>query len=386
MSQKVDKFLPVSKPEISQKTVEALVEVVSSGWIATGPKTQEFEKKLADYFGGNTALTVTSNTVGLYTSLKAIGIKPGDKVITTPLTFAATVNAIELAGATPLFVDVDKNTFNIDVNEIAKVNDENVKAVIPVHYAGIPVDMDPLLKLAKERNWRVIEDSAHAMGSYYKNKKIGSFGDIQVFSFHPIKNMTTGEGGCITCNPNDKDFIRFIELFRFHGIDRSIWDRFSKKGSQGYDVVMPGFKFNMSDIQSVIGIHQLSEVDDMNAKRLNISNKYREAFKSCKHIQVQALPEYDHVSSCHLFPIVLETTEIRDELAAFLREQNIGTTPYYFPVHLFSYYKDKYGYNIGAFPNAEYVGSRVLCIPLYPSMSDDEQEYVINHIMEFFNE
>lgn len=387
MSQKVEKFLPVSKPEISDRTINELVDVIKSGWIATGPKTKQFEEDLSNYFGSRKALTVTSNTVGLYTSLKALGIGAGDSVITTPLTFAATVNAIELVGAKPVFVDVDIDTFNIDVNKVSDVTDESVKAVIPVHYAGLPVDMDPLSDIASNRGWSVIEDAAHAMGSEYKNKRIGSFGDIQVFSFHPIKNMTTGEGGCISFDPNRADFDRFIQLFRFHGIDRSIWDRFSKKGgNQMYDIAMPGLKFNMSDIQSVLGIYQLKEVDDMNEKRRVLAERYRDAFCSSTNIKLQGVPSYEHVNSCHLFPIVLKDSDTRDRLAEFLREHNIGTTPYYFPVHLFSYYKEKYGFKTGDYPNAEYIGSRVLCIPLYPSLKLEEQQYVINRMLEFFDE
>ena len=383
--QKVSDFLPVSKPEISDDTINDLIEVIKSGWIATGPKTQEFEKCLSEYFDGNRALSMTSNTVGLYSALKALGVGAGDAVITTSLTFVATVNAIELTGATPIFVDVDAKTFNIDVSKIEEISNKNVKAVIPVHYAGLPVDMDPLIDLAKKRGWKIIEDAAHAMGSYYKGRKIGSFGDIQVFSFHPIKNMTTGEGGCITVNPNETEFIKFIELFRFHGIDRSIWDRFSKESkSQNYDIAIPGFKFNMSDIQATIGLHQLKEVEEMNEKRRQLASNYRDKFASCEHVEMQGIPEYDHVHSGHLFPILLCDSEVRDKLAAFLKEKSIGTTPYYYPVHLFSYYSKKYGYKVGDLPIAESIGSRILCIPLYPSLSDEKQEYVIENILNYF--
>lgn len=383
MLQKVDHFLPVSKPEISKNTVSELVEIINSGWIATGPKTKQFEENLSKFFDNRAAITVTSNTAGLYITLKMFDIGPGDYVVTTPLTFVATVNAIMLAGATPLFVDVDQDTFNIDVNKIAALNNAKIKAIIPVHYAGLPVDMDPLLDLARQRNWHVIEDAAHAMGASYKGQKIGTFGDVQVFSFHPIKNMTTGEGGCVVLDKNASDLRRFVELFRFHGIDRSIWDRFSKKGSQTYDIAMPGFKFNMSDIQSVIGNHQLAELEGMNGKRRTIIARYREAFEDVPGIAMQGVPSYEHVHSGHLFPILLKDTQARDDLAEFLREHNIGTTPYYFPVHLFSYYKGKYGYKIGDFPNAEYIGFRVLCLPLYPSLSEEEQTFVIDCILEF---
>lgn len=380
--QKVDNFLPLSRPTISDETIEEVTKVLKSGWLATGPLTQKFEQNLSSYFGRD-SLCFTSATAGLHASLFAIGIRPGDEVITTPLTFVATSNVIAMLGAKPVFVDIEKDTFNIDATKIESACTDRTKAIMPVHYAGLPVDLDPIYEIAKRRNLRVIEDAAHAMGTSYKNKKIGSFGDIQVFSFHPIKNMTSGEGGCVVLN--DEAEKKTLSLERFHGIDRSIWDRFSKNGSYYYDVVIPGFKSNMSDIQAAIGLHQLNELETLNERRRYLSNRYRKAFSDLTDkISMQAKPDYEFVHSGHLFPIcVLDATK-RDEFMSFLKENSIGTTPYYTPLHLFSYYQKKFGYRKGDFPNAEYVGERIVCLPLYYALKDEEQDYIIDTVRNFF--
>ena len=382
--QKVDKFIPLSRPTISEETISEVVNVLRSGWLATGPLTQKFEQKLKEYFGGRrTVCTMTSNTMGLQAALMAIGVKAGDEVIVPPLTFAATANTVASLGAKPVFVDVDKDTFNIDPNKIEQACTPKTKAIMPVHYAGVPVDLDAIYEIAKRKNLRVIEDAAHAMGTSYKGKRIGSFGDIQVFSFHPIKNMTTGEGGCVVLPEENVDELKLLNLQKFHGIDRSIWDRFSKSASCYYDVVFPGCKSNMSDIQSAIGLHQLDELEAMNERRRQLIECYIDAFKDKDYITYQKDPEYDFVHSGHLFPICVEPN-YKDDLMAFLKENLIGTTPYYTPLHYFTYYQKEFGYKKGDFPNAEYIGDRVICIPLYSGLSDDEQDYIVQKIDEFF--
>lgn len=381
--QKVDYFIPLSKPTISEETINDVVKVLRSGWLATGPITKQFEQNLTEYFGGRKSMCFTSATAGLREALVAVGVKEGDEVITTSLTFVATANVIAMLGAKPVFVDIDCCTFNIDANKIEAACTPKTKVIMPVHYAGLPVDLDPIYEIAKRKNLRVIEDAAHAVGTSYKNKKIGSFGDIQVFSFHPIKNMTSGEGGCVVLNSESEQ--KTLELLRFHGIDRSIWDRFSKNGSQYYDVVCPGFKSNMSDIQSAIGIHQLEEVEQLNQKRRDLSDKYRSAFlELSNHMAMQQNPGYDFIHSGHLFPVCILDANKRDSFMSFLKEKNIGTTPYYMPVHLFSYYRSTFGYSEGDLKNTEYIGSRVVCLPLYSGMTNQEQEYVIDIVKEFF--
>lgn len=376
-----EKFLPLSRPHLSKETIDEVVKVLESGWLATGYLTQRFESELSKYFGRKT-FCFTSATSGLQASLIAIGVKPGDEVITTPLTFVATANTIAILGAKPVFVDVERDTFNIDPNQVLDAISDKTKAIMPVHYAGLSVDMDEIYKIAKEKGIRVIEDAAHAFGSCYKNRKIGSFGDIQVFSFHPIKNLTSGEGGAVVLDdPNEQ---KTIELQRFHGIDRSIWDRFSKTASCYYDVVFPGLKSNMSDIQAAIGIHQLSELEDMNNKRRRLMARYKAGFLDMKDdISFQNDPHFEHIHSGHLFAVLVDPKK-RDDFMAFLKERSIGTTPYYTPLHLFSYYQKTFGYKGGDFVNAEYIGNRVVCLPLYPALTDAEQDYIIETIREFF--
>jgi dTDP-4-amino-4,6-dideoxygalactose transaminase len=381
--QKVNKFLPVSRPALSEETIEEVVKVLRSGWLATGPITQQFEGKLSEYFGGRTAMCFSSATAGLQAALMAIGVGEGDEVITTSMTFAATANVIALLRAKPVFVDIDRTTFNIDPQRILDACTSRTKAIMPVHYAGLPVDLDPIYEIAQRRNLRVIEDAAHAMGSAYKGKRIGTFGDIQVFSFHPIKNMTSGEGGCVVSNSPAEQ--RFLNLQRFHGIDRSIWDRFSKNASCYYDVVYPGSKSNMSDLQSILGIHQLKEVEQLNAKRRTLADRYRIAFADVvDKIVPQGIPSYDFVHSGHLFPICVADASSKDDLMSFLKENFIGTTPYYQPVHLFSYYRDTFGYKEGDLEHTEYVGKRIISIPLYPTLENYEQDYIIDTIKKFF--
>jgi len=381
--QKVEKFLPLSRPTISKETIDEVVKVLESGWLATGPLTQKFEAELSKYFGDRKAACFTSATAGLHASLIAIGIKPGDEVITTPLTFVATANVIAMLGARPVFVDIERDTFNIDVKKVEAACTEKTKAIMPVHYAGLPVDLDPLYEIAKRKNLRVIEDSAHAVGTSYKGRKIGTFGDIQVFSFHPIKNMTSGEGGCVVLDSENE--MKTLGLQRFHGIDRSIWDRFSKNGSTYYDIVFPGFKSNMSDIQAAIGLHQLSEVEMMNERRRRLANRYREAFADMgDKLTMQGIPQYDFVHSGHLFPICVVDSEKRDDFMSFLKENSIGTTPYYTPLHLFSYYQKEFGFKKGDFPEAEYVGERIVCLPLYYALQESDQDYIIDMVKKFF--
>lgn len=381
------KFLPLSRPTISAATIAEVVNVLKTGWLATGPLVKNFEEELSKYFGGRAALCFASATAGLKAALMAIGVKPGDEVITTSLTFAATANVIAMLGAKPVFVDIERNSFNIDPEKIRKACSPKTKAIMPVHYAGLPVDLDPIYQIAKEKKLRVIEDAAHAMGSFYKNRKIGTFGDIQVFSFHPIKNMTSGEGGCVVLNANLKTEKKFLELQRFHGIDRSIWDRFSKTANCYYDVVMPGEKCNMSDLQAAIGLHQLRELEEMNKRRRTLSERYRKAFSDLTDkISIQKETKYSFVHSGHLFPVCIKDASKRDDFMAFLKQKSIGTTPYYMPLHLFSYYRKAFGYGEGILDNTEYVGKRIVCIPLYTALTENEQDYIISAVKAFFTE
>src|SRR5258708_8748973 len=267
-------FLAFSRPDLQDGEIDEVVAVLKSGWLTTGPRVQRFEAALQEYLGAPHVLAVSSATAGLHLATLALGLRPGDGVITTPLTFAATLNTIVLGGGTPVLVDVNPATFNIDVDRVAKAIGPRTKAIMPVHFAGLPVDLDPLNALAEKHGLRIIEDCAHAIHTDYKGRRLGSFGDTQVFSFHPNKNMTTGEGGVIATR--DAALAKAASVQRFHGIDRDAFNRFSKEGSQHYDVVAPGFKYNMMDIQAAIGLHQLPKLDDFIEARTRLADQYRE--------------------------------------------------------------------------------------------------------------
>jgi len=378
-------FLPFCRPSIDEATIQEVVECMRSGWLATGPRVQKFTEDLKQYLQAPHALPLTSGTAALHLSLLGLNLQPGDEVITCPMTFVATANTIVQAGAKPVFVDAEIETYNIDVNKIEAAITPKTKAIIPIHYAGLPVDLDPLYALAKKHNLRVIEDAAHSIGTEYKGKKIGSFGDTQIFSFHPNKNMTTGEGGAVTTR--DDELAHFISVARFHGIDREAWNRFAKSGSQHYDVVYPGLKYNMLDLQAAIGIHQLAALDDFIARRTKIANCYMDELKDWPEWQLPTLPNYEYKHAWHLFVPLINPEAAgmnRDEFMAAMKEHNIGTGFHYDAVHSFSYYRDNFGYKKGDFPNTESIAERIVSLPLFPSMTDNEFDRVIEAMKKVF--
>jgi len=367
-------FLPFAKPALSEAAIAEVVECLRSGWITTGPRVQKFEEMLSAYHGGRRALCLSSATAGLHVALLALNLKEGNEVITTPLTFVATLNTIVLAGGKPVLVDIDPTTLNMDVSRIEAAITKRTRAIMPVHYAGLPVDLDPLYVLAKKYNLRVVEDCAHAIGAEYKGKKLGSFGDIQVMSFHPNKNMTTGEGGAVITD--DKDIINAIERLRFHGIDRNAFNRFAKGGSQEYDVVLPGFKYNMMDMQAALGIHQLPELDGFIARRKVLVDRYMNAFKGWPEFDLPQAPAYEHKHAWHLFTPLLNGID-RDTFINAMKAENIGIGLHYQSTHIFSWYRERYGWQPADFPNALAAGSRIVSLPLFPTMTDAEQTRVI---------
>ena len=385
-AEKEETFLPFCRPSLSPEAIAEVVSCLESGWITTGPRVQQFESDLRDYLHAPHALSINSATAGLYVALKAIGLNPGDEVITTSMTFAATLNTIVLAGGRPVLVDVEPSTYNMNVSRVEATLTPQTKAIIPVHFAGMPVDLAPLYDIASRHGLRVIEDAAHAIGASYDNKKIGSFGDIQVFSFHPNKNMTTGEGGCITLR--DETLVASLERQRFHGMDRTAWNRFSKGGSQHYEIEEPAHKFNMMDIQAALGIHQLQALDSFIQQRHKWVQRYYEALSSWPEL---TLPErhtrYAYTHAWHLFaPLVnADATNItRDELMHQLKEHNIGTGLHYRPPHLYPYYRQTYGFKDGDFPHAEHIGRTVLSLPLFPDMTETDFDRVIVALKKIF--
>jgi len=381
-----NEFLPFSRPSISQAAIDDVVSCLKSGWITTGPRVTQFTEALQAYFKAPHVMLLSSATAGLHLSLLTFGLEPGDEVITSPLTFAATLNTIVLAGAKPVLVDIDPLTYNMDITLLEKAITERTRVILPVHFAGLSLDMDPIYELARRYDLRVLEDAAHAMGSQYKNKLIGSFGDTQVFSFHPNKNMTTGEGGCVVTR--DPQLADHIARLRFHGIDRQAWNRYGKNGSQDYEIVTPGFKYNMMDIQAAIGLHQLRELGGFIARRQELAHRYQEALSDWPQWTLPTLPTYEHTHSWHIYtPLINEEVAKmdRNEFMQAMKEKNIGTGLHYRAVHLYPYYRQAFGFKLGDFPHAEEVCERIVSLPLFPSMTDADHDRVLDVMYGIFN-
>jgi dTDP-4-amino-4,6-dideoxygalactose transaminase len=379
-------FLPFSRPSISDAAIDEVVACLKSGWITTGPRVAQFTEALKAYFNAPYVLPLMSATTGLHLSLLTMNLEPGDEVITTPLTFAATLNAIVLAGGKPVLVDIDQNTLNMDLNLLEDAITERTRVILPVHFAGLPVDLDCLYEIAQKYNLRVLEDAAHAIGSEYKGKRIGSFGDIQVFSFHPNKTMTTIEGGCVVTR--DQQLAEHLSRLRFHGIDRSAWDRYGKSGTQDYEVVLPGYKSNMTDIQAALGIHQLNELSGFIARRSELANRYQEALSDWIQWVLPERPQYDHLHSWHIYtPLINEdaTHMNRDEFMQAMKEKNIGTGLHFRAVHLYPYYRQTFGFKLGDFPHAENVCDRIVSLPLFPTMTDADHDRVLDVMYSIFH-
>lgn len=379
-------FLPFSRPSIGEDAIESVAESIRSGWVAMGPKVTQFEKTISEYVGSKYAISMNSATAGLHSSVMAMGIGQGDEVITTPMTFASTVNAIILAGARPVLVDIDRHSLNIDVNKIEQAVTPHTKAIIPVHFAGMPCDMDVIEEIAKKHNLMIIEDAAHAMGASYKGSRTGSDkgrGHVAVFSFHPTKNITTAEGG-IVCT-EDEEIAEYLSVFRQNGMSKGAWNRYSSSGNTHYDVPVPGLKYQMSDIQAAIGLSQLKQLDSFNRRRREICEAYEKELSDCPGISFQQSAGYEHVHSRHIFPILVDTDTLkidRDTFMQQMKERNIGTAIHYNAIHLFSGYAKALGKKRGDFPEAEYVSDRILSIPLFPAMTDDDVAYCIDAIKE----
>ena len=380
-----EEFLPFSRPTISQEAIDEVVACLKSGWITTGPRVKQFEDDLKAYLSAPHALALSSATAGLHLVLAAMKLAPGDEVITTPMTFAATLNTIVLTNGKPVLVDVEPGTYNMDVTKIEKAITKRTRAIMPVHFAGLPVDLDPLYAIAKKHNLRVIEDAAHAIGTEYKGKRIGSFGDIQVFSFHPNKNMTTGEGGCVVTR--DAKMADDVALLRFHGMDREAWNRFGKKGSQHYEIIAPGYKYNMMDMQAALGLHQLKALDGFIKRRTELALRYQNLLAGWPQLSLPVAPAYAHLHAWHLYtPLVNPETAgmDRDAFMQGLKDRTIGTGLHYRAVHLYPYYREQFGFKRGDFPNAESISDRIVSLPLFPTMTDADQDRVIAALADLF--
>lgn len=374
------RFIPYGKQWINEDDINAVVEVLKSDYLTTGPKIKEFEQKFADYVGSKYAVAIANGTAALHAACYAAGIDEGDEVITTSMTFTASSNCVLYCDGTPIFADIDSKTYNVDSEDIKRKITSKTKAIIPVHYTGQPCNMDKIHKIAKEYNLLVIEDASHALGATYKGKMIGSISDITTFSFHPVKHITTGEGGMITTN--NEELYKKLILFRTHGITRNL-DLLENKdeGPWYYEQLDLGYNYRITDIQCALGINQLNKIDDFVAKRRKIVKRYNEAFMNLEEI---VIPFQDKSvnSSWHLYVVKFNLEKLkvgRREIFEVLRKEGLGVNVHYIPVYYFPYYK-KLGYEEGLCPNAEELYKRIITLPLYPKMSDEDVEYVIQSV------
>ena len=367
-------YLPFKRPSIDEATIRAVGEVLRSGWITTGPNVQAFETALSAYVGGRAVRTFTSATGALEVALQVCNVGPGDEVIVPAMTFAATANVVVRLGAKPVFVDVDLATRNIDIAKAAAAITPRTKAIMPVHFAGLPVDMDALYKLAKRKGLRVVEDAAHAIGSGWKGKRIGSFGDLVCFSFHPNKNITTIEGGALSlADPNEA---KRVDVLRFHGIQRD---------AQGnIDVVEAGGKYNLTDVAACVGLGQLRHLEKFNQRRRVLVARY---FKQLRTEPRMLLPTRgDEGHSWHMFAPLLPLDELRISRAEFVAQmaaRGIGVGIHYTALHLFSFYRGM-GNKPGDFPNAEQIGASTVTLPLFPAMRMSDVDRVCRACAEIF--
>jgi len=372
-------FLPLSRPSIGAEEIRQVVACLESGWITTGPLCQKFETGFCELTGASRGISLSSGTAGMHLVLTALGIGPGDEVITPSLTFASTVNLITLLGARPVFVDIEYGTLNVNADLLEAKITARTKAIIPVHFAGAPADMDKILPLAARHGLAVIEDSAHAIGTWYKGVHAGGFGQIAVFSFHPIKNITTGEGGLITLN--DEVLETRLRRLRFHGLERDAWKRYGKGGNPEYDIQTPGFKYNLTDMQAALGLAQLSRLKELNARRAELAALYREGLRGIERLDLPGIPPYPHVHSWHLFIIKLRDMERRLFMEK-LSEYNVGYGLHFPAIHLLAYVKERFPVPAGTLPETERAAAGIISLPLFPGMKDEDVGYVCEAIRE----
>jgi len=373
-------FIPFAIPQIDESEIDAVVSTMKSGWLTTGPKTAEFEKRFAEFIGCKHALAVNSATAGLHLSLEAIGIGPGDEVATTPFTFTATAEAIHYLGAHPKFIDIDPENYNISIPLLEKelAANPNIKAILPVHFAGLPCDMDRIMELGKAYSIPVIEDAAHALPATINGKKIGTFGDATVYSFYATKTLCTGEGGMV-CTEND-EFAARVSTMRLHGIDRNVFNRYtSTKPSWQYDVVAAGYKYNLTDIASAIGIEQLRKQESLREGRETLANLYNREFSELPVSLPPTREDCQH--AWHLYPLVLNTTSLsRNEFIEELSKAGIGTSVHFIPLHIQPFWKNTYQLEEKQFPESAKLFNSIVSLPLYPSLTDDETSRIMHSV------
>ncbi|GBD25696.1 UDP-4-amino-4-deoxy-L-arabinose--oxoglutarate aminotransferase [bacterium HR30] len=372
--------VPFYVPDVGEEEIAAVVETLRSGWITIGPRTQEFEQRFAAFLGARHAVAVSSCTAALHLALDCIGIQPGDEVITSTLTFTATGATILHAGGKPVLVDVSPDTLNLDPADVARKVSSRTRAIVPVHYAGHPAPMDELLEIARKHNLLVVEDAAHALPASYKGRRIGTIGHLTAFSFYATKNLCTGEGGMLTTERDE--WADVLRTRRLHGMSRDAWRRYSNEGQWRYDVLYPGFKYNMTDLNAALGVVQLRRLPQLHERRCQLVQRYYELLADVEEIQLpQVRREVEH--AWHLFVVRLRTEMLRvhrDRVMEELRQAGVGTQVHFIPLHMHSFYRDRFGLEPSEFPVASDAAERIVSLPLFTRMGDADVEYVCEQL------
>lgn len=370
-------YIPYARQSIDQDDIQAVVDVLKSDYLTTGPKIAEFEKTVADYVGAKYAVAVSNGTAALHVACMAAGIGEGDEVITTPITFVASSNCALYQGAKPVFADIDPRTYNIDPEDVKRKITDRTKAIIPVHFTGQPCEMDELHQIAKEHNLLIIEDAAHALGSDYKGARIGALSDMTEFSFHPVKHITTGEGGMVTTN--NKELYERLKLYRAHGITRDPSMMTSNDGDWYYQQLELGYNYRIADFQCALGISQMKKLEAFVSRRRELAERYNKAFADCSGIIIPWQKDGCN-SSWHLYVIQVVTKDRKTVFDA-LRKNNIGVNVHYIPVYTQPYYRN-HGYQDVVCPNAENVYKNIISLPMYSGLTNEEQDYVIEQVLK----
>lgn len=375
-------FLPFHRPSIGDEEIRGVLEVLQSGWLTTGPRVKEFERRFAEFIGSQTAIAVSSCTAALQLALDAIGVAEGDEVILPTMTFASTGAVVMHLRATPVLVDCANDSFHIDVQAVEKAITPHTKAIVPVHYSGQPCDMECLTRVARAHGVLIIEDAAHALPSRYNGQMIGTIGDITCFSFYATKTVTCGEGGMITTD--NAEYAERVRILSLHGISREAWKRYSAEGSWRYEIEALGYKNNLTDIQAALGLAQMNKCESMRTRRELLAARYTEALSSLEAFALPEVPQgIQHAWHLYVAQVNSDTLSItRDELIEELRDRRIGTSVHFIPLHLHVLYRKRFGYRPGHFPNAEKRFSAAISLPLFPDMTFEEQDRVVEALHE----